>query len=145
MIVARPIRIAIGLAAAAALCLTAGALVIPRADRADGVAAARHLIADDHRFVNGPHAGSTFADASHLLLDDAKACAKQRSADDRRCAARFSAAAFTSVAAFALVGCTQPGVYRARMDALTQLASVANVDRHRGAAAPPVVPTVPTC
>jgi hypothetical protein len=132
-------------AAVVALFVAGGALALARADQADGLSRARHLLADDHRFVNGPHAGTAFADASQVLLGDAKACARRRSSNDRRCSARFSAAAFTSVAAFALVDCTQPGVYRARRDALDQLDAVADVDRHRGAAVPPAVPAVPAC
>ena len=76
---------------AVALALMGGGLAIARADRADGLTQARNVIADDHRFVNGPHAGTAFADASHLLLVDAKSCARHRSAKDHRCAARFSA------------------------------------------------------
>ena len=124
--------------------VVAGAMVLQHRTP-DRLTQARHLAGRDDRFSNGPKAGTAFADLSHLLLDDAKACAKRHSASDNRCAARYSAAAYTSVAAFALVGCTQPGVFRARQALLTDLSSIMTVDRRKGAVAAPPVPGYPSC
>lgn len=118
---------------------------ITRRGDASGIDRARHLVEQDSRFVNGPKSGATFADVSHILLDDARSCAADHGASDVRCQARSSAAAFTTVSAFALVGCTQPGVFRARQALLDELAGIEYVDRHGGRAAPPGVPAVPVC
>ena len=99
----------------------------------------------DSRFVNGPRAGAAFADVSKLLLDDAKSCGRHHRADDVRCKSRFSAAAFTSVSAFVLLHCTQPGVYEARRNLLSELSAIAGADRVHGVVAAPRVPPVPVC
>jgi len=106
---------------------------------------AQRLVGRDARFANGPKAGAAFADLSHLLLDDARSCARQHSQSDNRCASRFSAAAYTSVAAFVLTRCTQPGVYRARRDLMTELTAIGAVDRLHGVAPPPPIPSFPSC
>ena len=110
-----------------------------------GLASARHVLQRDSRFASGPTAGTAFADVSNLMLHDAKACARRHSSADQRCAARFSAAAYASVTAFALVDCTQPGVFEARRAALKQLDGIAAVDDAHGRARAPRVPTVPDC
>jgi ABC-type nickel/cobalt efflux system permease component RcnA len=123
-----------------------GAVVIVRArSSVDGVASARRVLQKDGRFVNGPAAGNAFADVSHLLLNDAKSCAHRHATSDRRCSARFSAAAYTSVAAFSLLGCTAPGVYEARRSVLSELDGIVLVDRAGGRMAPPRIPDVPKC
>ena len=109
------------------------------------LAQAQHLVRRDNRFGNGPKAGATFADLSHLLLADARSCAHHHSQSDNRCRARYSAAASTSVAAFALLRCTQPGVYQARRDLMVELSGIAVVDRQKGAVPPPPVPAYPSC
>ena len=87
MIAARRARVVSG--AVVIVLLMGGVLGVARADRASGLAEAHHVLTDDHRFVNGPHAGAAFADISTLLLSDARSCARKRSADDRRCSARL--------------------------------------------------------
>lgn len=124
--------------------LVASSVILGR-DHSDGVTRARHIAGQDGRFGNGPKAGTAFADISRLLLDDAKSCARRHGASDPRCQARSSAAAFTTVSAFTLVGCTQPGVFRARQALLDELAGIALVDRRHGVAPPPAVPALPTC
>jgi hypothetical protein len=123
-----------------------GTVVIARVrSGADGVTSARRVLQKDGRFVNGPAAGNAFADVSHLLLNDAKSCSHHHATSDRRCSARFSAAAYTSVAAFSLVGCTAPGMYEARRSVLTELDAIVLVDRAGGRMAPPRIPDVPKC
>jgi hypothetical protein len=128
------------------LALVAGlAVVVAGQLRPSPLSKAEHLVGQDSRFSNGPRAGAAFADVSRIMLADASSCARHRSAADRRCAARYSAAAFTSVSAFVLVGCTQPNVYQARRALLAQLHGIATVDRRHGVAQPPAVPPVPVC
>ena len=122
-----------------------GAVVVTRHASVDGVASARRVLQRESRFANGPSAGTAFADVSHLLLQDAKACARRHSSADQRCAALYSAAAYASVTAFALLECTQPGVYQARRAALVQLDGITGVDRAHGRARAPRVPEVPSC
>ena len=101
---------------------------------------------DDHRFVNGPTAGSTLAGASKWLLDDGTSCQRHRGDDDPRCRARLSAAAYTGVAAFVVAECTAPGVYRARTSLLTYIRTIQSFDaRPLGTVAAPSPPAVPTC
>jgi hypothetical protein len=105
----------------------------------------RAALEDDHRFANGPTAGTTLADASRWLLDDGDACREDRGDDDPRCAVRLSAAAFTSVAAFAVASCTAPGVYRARRSLLGYLRRIEAFDRRPlGTVAVPSPPPGPT-
>ena len=121
------------------------AVVVVRPSRPSALTRAQHLVHRDSRFVNGPKAGAAFADISTMMLADAKACRRAHGASDNRCAARYSAAAFTSVTAFVLLHCTQPGVYEARRDLLAELAGIADVDRRHGVAVPPPVPPLPVC
>lgn len=113
--------------------------------RSSPLARAQHLVGRDARFSNGPKAAAAFADVSHMMLSDATSCAHHHGSADRRCAARYSAAAFTSVSAFVLVDCTQPGVFRARQSLLVELRGIATVDQRRGLAQAPAVPPVPVC
>ena len=131
-------------AAVVALVVITGAVIVGRGS-ASGVTHARHIAQQDSRFANGPKAGAAFAEISNVLLEDAKSCAGRHGSSDPRCQARSSAAAYTTVSAFALVGCTQPGVFRARQGLLDELAGISTVDRRGGIVPPPVVPTVPTC
>jgi hypothetical protein len=129
-----------------ALVVAVGAVLVVRARAADdGVTAARHVLQKNGRFVNGPSAGLAFADVSHLLLNDAKSCAHKHRSTDRRCTSRFSAAAYTSVAAFTLIGCTQPGVYEARRSVMSELDGIAVVDKAAGRVPAPPIPDVPKC
>ena len=125
--------------------LVVGGSVIARHGDSDGVARARHLVQQDSRFANGPKAGAAFAAISHMLLDDATSCARHHGQADTRCQARASAAAYTTVSAFSLVSCTQPGVFRARRALLDELNGIVQVDHQGGRAAPPAVPPVTTC
>ncbi|MEA2532682.1 MAG: hypothetical protein QOJ93_493 [Actinomycetota bacterium] len=133
------------LAVVMAVVLTGVLVFEVRRGSASRIGSAQRLLQHDARFANGPKAGTTFSQASNLLLQDAKSCARRHSARDERCAARFSAAAYTSVTAFTLIGCTQPGVYQARRDVLIELDGIVAVDRARGRAARPKVPDVPRC
>ena len=133
------------LVAVIVVVLVAGVFVLHRRGTSDGISTARHLLQQDARFANGPRAGNTFADLSHVLLSDAKACEHRHSSVDERCTARYSAAAYASVTAFALIECTQPGVYEARRDVLVELDGIVAVDRARGTVPAPRVPNVPTC
>src|SRR5207302_3955204 len=112
-------RLAMALALVAAATVAVGAISFAeRHGASDGVVRVRRVVLQDARFVNGPRAGATFADLSGALLADARSCSRHRSDRDVRCAARFSAAAYTSVTAFSLLGCTQPGVFQARRGVL---------------------------
>ena len=126
--------------------LVVGLVVDATAGRSSsGLVSARRVLQRDARFTNGPTAGTAFADVSNLMLRDAKACAQHHSKTDQRCAARYSAAAYASVTAFALVDCTQPGVYQARRAAMQQLDGIVAVDDAHGKARAPRVPEVPDC
>ena len=134
------------LAAGAVVALAVvGAFLVVGGHGTNGLASAQRVLRRESRFVNGPSAGAAFADVSNLLLTDAKSCARRYSAKDQRCAARYSAAAYASVTAFALVGCTQPGVYEARTGALAQLDGIVAVDRAKGRLRAPRLPDVPRC
>ena len=136
---------ALAVLAAAAMVALAGISFAERPGASDGVVRVRRVVLQDARFVNGPRAGATFADLSGVLLADAQSCSRHRSDRDVRCAARFSAAAYTSVTAYSLLGCTQPGVFQARRGVLAELDGILALDhRHRPAAAPPRVPSVPS-
>src|SRR5439155_6600678 len=106
----------------------------------DGVARARSLVRQDSRFDNGPKSGKSFAEASRMRMADADRCRRRYHDADSRCAGRSAAAAYTSVTAFVLVRCTQPGIFDARHALLVELDGIASVDRVRGAAPPPAVP-----
>jgi hypothetical protein len=136
--------VAVRLGAVAVAAVVAAVLILNRPGP-NRLAQAQHLVQRDSRFQNGPKAGAAFADLSHLLLDDAKSCARRRSPSDQRCAARYSAAAHTSVAAFALLRCTQPGVYRARRDLMIELSGIVAIDRQKGNVPPPSLPGFPSC
>lgn len=138
-------RVTTTVVAAAAVVVVLVAAVIVARDHRDGVKAARHIVQQDSRFGNGPKAGAAFAEISRVLLDDANDCAHHHGRTDARCQARSSAAAYTTVSAFALVSCTQPGVFRARQALLDELGAITTVDRRQGVAAPPAVPAVPAC
>jgi hypothetical protein len=128
-----------------AAVLTGVLVFAARRGSANRISSTQRLLQHDAHFVNGPTAGNAFSEASRLLFLDAKACARHHSSLDSRCAARFSAAAYTSVTAFTLIGCTQPGVYQARRAVLDELDGIVAVDRARGRAARPLVPDVPRC
>ena len=113
---------------------------------AGGLERVRAALHDDDRFVNGQTAGSTLADASQWLLDDAGACESKRGAHDPRCNARLSAAAFTGVAAAGVLSCTAPGVYRARTSLVAYIDALESFDQHRlGTTRAPSPPPVPAC
>ena len=137
-------------AGVAAAIVALGAISLAgRQGGSDAVARARRVVLQDVRFANGPRAGATFADLSGALLADARSCSRHRSDRDIRCAARFSAAAYTSVTAFSLLGCTQPGVFQARRGVLAELEGILALDHRHGPAAAlprvPSVPSVPSC
>src|SRR5207248_3101248 len=78
------------------------------------LARTRSALSSDAHFVNGPKAGTTFANVSTWLMADGRRCQHRHGAGDRRCQVRLSAAAYSAVTAFTVAGCTAPGVYRAR-------------------------------
>lgn len=108
-----------------------------------GLAAARHDLASDSRFYNGPAAGAVFASASASLLRDGKACERHWGAADGRCRSRLAGAAWAQVSAVALLRCTQPGVFQARHDLQVYLGAVTALDDMRGRGpVPPLSPVV---
>jgi len=144
-------RVGIALAVVGAVAIVAlGAVsLVVRRGGAGAVGQARRVVLQDSRFVNGPRAGAAFADVSGALLADAQSCSRHHSDRDIRCAARFSAAAYTSVTAFTLLGCTQPGVFQARRGVLAELDGILALDHRHGPTAAfsraPSVPSVPSC
>src|SRR5579885_1485808 len=139
-------RVATPLIVLAAVAVAGGVLLWGRERGAGAIASSQALIVRDSRFVNGPTSGATFARISQRLLSDAKHCAAAHGSTDPRCVARFQAAAYSSVTAVALLGCTQPGVYQARQALYTDLRSIQALDHDRPFSAPvPTVPQVPTC
>ena len=111
-----------------------------------GLQRTKQALLDDHRFVNGPTAGTTLAGASKWLLDDGTSCQHEHGRDDPRCRVRLSAAAYTGVAAFVVAECTAPGVYRARSSMLRYVRTIESFDeRPLGTMAAPSPPAVPTC
>jgi hypothetical protein len=123
----------------------ATALVVTR-DHPTGLARVRVALHDDDRFTNGPKAGETIATASKWLLDDGESCEAARGKGDPRCAARLSAAAYTSVAAIGLVDCTAPGVFRTRRALVEYIDDIVTFDAHPlGTLRVPSPPRVPAC
>ena len=111
-----------------------------------GLARVRVALHDDDRFVNGPMAGETVAKASQWLLDDGQSCEADRGQDDPRCAARLSAAAYTSVTAASLISCTAPGVFRTRRALLRYIDDITAFDHEPlGTLQAPSPPRLPNC
>jgi hypothetical protein len=142
-------RALVAVGAIAVVATLAAGYAFASAD-SSGVGKARAALLDGDRFSTGPKAGSTFADMSVWLLDDAKRCARgsRRSAQDARCRVRFSASAYASVSAFVVAGCPPAGVARARATMLSYLDAVAAFDRRGVRAATlkgPELPKLPVC
>ena len=114
--------------------------------RPSGLARTRTALLDNKRFVNGPAAGTAFAQASEWLLGDGKSCQQHHGNADPRCRIRMSAAAYSGVTAFIVVKCTAPGVYRARTAMLGYVRSIENFDRApMGTLATPSQPPLASC
>jgi hypothetical protein len=138
-------RAALALGGLLLAAIVATALVTAR-DHPAGLARVRVALHDDHRFTNGPKAGETIATASQWLLDDGETCEEAHGTGDPRCAARLSAAAYTSVAAVGLVECTAPGVFRTRRALMRYIDDIVAFDREPlGTVRAPSPPHVPVC
>ncbi|MEA3056785.1 MAG: hypothetical protein QOD30_2217 [Actinomycetota bacterium] len=138
-------RVVFAVAGLLVAMVVAVALVATR-DHPTGLARVRVALHDDDRFVNGPTAGETIATASEWLLDDGESCEAAHGRGDPRCAARLSAAAYTSVAAVGLVDCTAPGVFQTRRALVRYIDDIATFDHEPlGTLRVPSPPHVPAC
>ena len=134
------------LAAVAAVVLVVGGALAALRPHPSGLARTRTALAADSRFANGPKAGSAFADISHWMLADGRACLRSHSTTDHRCRLRLSASAYAGVSAFILVDCTSPGVFQARAAMRSYIDQIEVFDRRRLGSMPvPPLPNVPTC
>ena len=66
---------------------------------------AAKVLADDARFVTSAEAGRALNEAAAEVLADAKGCARDRSAQDRKCVARFQLAAFFQAESVEVTAC----------------------------------------
>lgn len=122
----------------------AAVVVVRRMHRGSALTRAERVLHDNKRFVDAPSSARAFATVSQRLLRDAQSCSRRHGQNDTRCRARFSAAAYTSVTAAAVMSCTQPGVYDARRSTSRYLSAIASHD-HQPKRPAPTVPGLVTC
>jgi hypothetical protein len=77
-------------------------------------------------------------------MDDARACAAERSLEHARCVALSEAAAYAQTVAVAAVTCTAPGVFEMRTRTLEHLRAIERMDVEPNAERPPIA-DIPRC
>jgi len=106
-----------------------------------GLVGAIHLLEDQSHFDTTSASGETLARVADLLVLDARNC-HRRTPSATGCTARYSAAAWSEVAALKVLDCSRPAAYKVRVDLLGHLRRVSEMAANDRA---PKLPLLPAC